>query len=176
MLSKYAKWVYNDLLEVDQNEINMVVGKLSHCRGTIFTCGNGGSSSSASHFTQDLMKACNKKSICLSDNVPLITAVSNDLDYSEIFSKQLHLLYQPEDILFIVSGSGNSKNLVEVAWMSHGRIPVIGLLGNDGGLVKRWCDFSIIVPEIDMRVIESAHSTILHYIIDRVYHEPIRPI
>jgi D-sedoheptulose 7-phosphate isomerase len=148
------------------NELNRTVSIIANS-GTVFTCGNGGSSSTASHFTQDLLKACHKQSICMSDNTAFVLATANDLHFSKIFSSYLDLFAKPNDVLVCISGSGNSKNLIEAIWTAR-RIGMrtVSLTGFDGGKLHMISEVSIHTPINDMRKAESAHSTALHYIID----------
>ena len=89
-----------------------------HRNKKIITCGNGGSASTASHYITDWNKMYNLSSgsrlrgICLADNVGLITAYGNDLDYASVFSGQLDAIMDEGDLLVVVSGSGNSPNVL----------------------------------------------------------------
>src|SRR5438093_1241316 len=84
--------------------------------GTIVTCGNGGSAATASHFACDLAKWTispgrrRVRALALTDNVPVMTAWSNDRSYEDMFVEQLLSHYRPGDLLFAISGSGNSPN------------------------------------------------------------------
>ena len=141
--------------------------KITREMGTVFTCGNGGSSTNASHFTQDLMKACNKRSICMTDNYAYSLAIANDANFSKIFSSYLTLNADKGDVLFCISGSGNSQNLLDAVWEAK-RLGVytISLVGFDGGKLKEISDLVIHTAMFDMRQAESAHSIVLHYIIE----------
>ena len=104
---KSIEKVASEILEVRNNE------------GTLYIAGNGGSSSTASHFVNDLTKATRKKSnnlnikaTCLSDNTSLITAISNDISYDEIFKFQIDNNISTKDMLIVISASGNSENLI----------------------------------------------------------------
>ncbi len=142
-------------------------------RRTIFIAGNGGSSSTASHMASDLSKTilCDEKechgfrTIALSDNTPLVTAWANDVSYHEIFSGQLKSMGQSGDILILISGSGNSKNLVHAAEMAREMgLTVIGFLGKGGGVLKSLVHLPIVVPSDDYGPIEDAHLALNHLI------------
>ena len=85
----------------------------------IFVMGNGGSSSTASHFACDINKGTcggEKKRfrvICLNDNVPTMVAYANDMSYDDVFVEQLKNFLKPDDVVVGISGSGNSKNVVK---------------------------------------------------------------
>jgi D-sedoheptulose 7-phosphate isomerase len=84
----------------------------------ILTCGNGGSASTASHYITDWNKMVNLatgkkfRGVCLCDNVGLITAYGNDLSYADVFAGQVDALMDEGDLLVVVSGSGNSPNVL----------------------------------------------------------------
>lgn len=139
---------------------------------TVFTCGNGGSGANASHFTQDLLHTINTSSVCLNDNIGFITATSNDIAFDDIFRRQIEILSMDCDILFCISGSGNSKNILRACdYAKRYGIKIVGLVGFDGGKLKEIADYVIHVASDDMRTVESAHSIVLHYIIDRLENE-----
>jgi D-sedoheptulose 7-phosphate isomerase len=119
---------------------------------TIYFIGNGGSAATASHFAQDLAEVGRKcnikvfKSMSLTDNVPLITAVGNDFGYEDIFVKQLECFFCKDDVLVSISASGNSKNIIKAIKYAkeHSGITV-GLLGFDGGQAAEICDYPVVV-------------------------------
>jgi phosphoheptose isomerase len=155
-------------------DIDNVATMIANCRGIVYTCGNGGSSSAASHFTQDLIKACGIKSICITDNVPFITATANDDSYDNIFRNFMELFWTAQDLLVLISGSGNSVNLLKVTEAMRGKVKTIAIVGFDGGELKNMVDYVIHVPISDMRKAEDKHIQVLHEIIDRIGDEPIR--
>ena len=87
-------------------------------RRQVFLAGNGGSSATASHMANDLMKGIvlpgkhGIRAISLSDNVPLMTAIANDISYTEIFARPLAEQGNPGDVLIVISASGNSPNVL----------------------------------------------------------------
>lgn len=137
--------------------------------GTIFTCGNGGSAATASHFTCDLRKwtahpECRRvRSIALTDNVPLMTAYSNDQTYADVFVEQLIGLFRPGDIVFAISGSGNSPNVLRaVAWANEQGATTVGLTGFDGGALAGLANYALRVDNHCMPQVEDVHSTLCH--------------
>lgn len=157
-------------------DINAAINEIlsAHERGaSIFTLGNGGSAALASHFACDLGKGTlvhNKSKkrfrvISLADNIPLITAWANDHGYEHIFAEQLENLVESDDLVFAISGSGNSPNVLralEVA-KNHGA-RTIGLTGFEGGKMKGLCDVCVILPSDNMEVIEDFHLSMTHAI------------
>jgi D-sedoheptulose 7-phosphate isomerase len=162
-----------DLNEVDQ--ISEVLARAYHADKSVFIIGNGGSASTASHFACDLGKGTlerhydmNKKRfrvLSLTDNVSVITAYGNDLDYDDIFVQQLRNLIRAGDILISITGSGNSKNILKAIKLANeiGAVNV-GLLGFDGGAAANMVDYKVIVPSNNYGVIEDFHLVLEHMI------------
>ena len=121
----YEDYIFrkNELLKnINFKELDKIISLLKKGfknHAILYTCGNGGSSSLSDHFTCDFIKQTNNntnlnvKSISLTSNFSLISAISNDINYNQIFSFQIKKLCKRNDILFLFSVSGNSPNLVE---------------------------------------------------------------
>lgn len=144
---------------------------------TVYFFGNGGSASLASHLACDLGKGtahCNGgkrfRALALTDNLPTITAWANDASYEEIFSEQLRNFVQPHDVAFAISGSGNSRNVLNALRVARdaGAITV-GISGFQGGKMKALCDVCLIVPSDNMQIIEDLHVAMAHSIFRIVY-------
>ena len=149
----------------------------------IITCGNGGSASTASHYITDWNKMYNLSSgsklrgVCLADNIGLITAYGNDLDYSSVFSGQLDAIMDKGDLLVAISGSGSSPNILSAINKAHALGgSVLGVLGYDGGKAKPLCDALFHVPSWDMQICEDIHLSFGHLIMKRICKTAIRPI
>jgi D-sedoheptulose 7-phosphate isomerase len=122
--------------------------------------GNGGSAANASHMALDLGKGTlarvydpketRFRVISLTDNVATITAYGNDLSFDDIFVQQLRNLVEPNDLVIVLSGSGNSPNVVKaVAYAKGQRAKTIGILGfKTGGKLARMVDCAIIVDSL----------------------------
>jgi D-sedoheptulose 7-phosphate isomerase len=137
--------------------------------GTILICGNGGSAATASHFACDLAKWTisterrRLRALALTDNVPLMTAWSNDLSYEELFLEQLISHYRPGDLLFAISGSGNSPNVLRaIDWANQRGAPTVGLSGFDGGSMARLVRYSLHVDNHVMPQVEDVHIAVCH--------------
>ena len=152
--------------------------------GKIFLIGNGGSAAIASHFANDLNKTIlghqGKKlikrfqAISLSDNVPILTAWANDVGYEAVFSEQLKNFAQEKDTLVAISSSGQSLNIIKaVETAKNLRLPVIGLVGFDGGKLLPLSDAKIYIPSSKYVIVESAHVAILH-LITHYFEETIK--
>lgn len=156
---------------VDINKIIKVLISARNNKKTIFTIGNGGSGSTASHFVSDLLKTMitkneNRfKAISLVDNIPVILAWSNDVTFECIFEEQLKNHLEKGDIVIAFSGSGKSKNVVGALRFAKKKGAVcIGFTGKHGGYFNRVCDIVFKVPSNDMLTIESQHIIICHCI------------
>lgn len=141
----------------------------------IYICGNGGSAATATHFGCDLAKRPivagqpRYRVISLTDNNALMTALSNDIGYEVVFSEQLIPLVRKGDILIGISGSGNSKNVlnaVEVA--KQAGATTIGFSGYDGGKLAPAVDISVHVPSFNMAMVEDIHLMLEHAICERL--------
>ncbi len=162
-----------ELLDLEQCERAIaLVFKTLLSNSIVFTCGNGGSGANASHFVNDWVKGISSritakpKAICLNDNVPTMTAISNDLDFTQVFSSQLSNLGTPGDLLVVVSGSGNSKNILNVVHQAKiQNISVVGVLGFDGGAALTLVDEAFWVPYNNMQIVEDLHSSFGHMVL-----------
>jgi D-sedoheptulose 7-phosphate isomerase len=148
----------------------------------VYLFGNGGSASLASHFACDLGKGtayCNGgkrlRVLALTDNIPTITAWANDCSYEDIFSEQLKNLVRSQDVAFAISGSGNSKNVLNALRVAReAGATTIGIAGFQGGEMKSLCDICVVVPSDNMQVIEDLHLAMAHSIFRIVYSRMTR--
>ena len=156
---------------IDLDDVDKAVQTIKQAR-QVFVCGNGGSSAIASHLVNDLVKIAGVRAISLTDNIPLITAIANDIHYSEIFDWQLKRSMTKEDVLVCISGSGMSENVLRAAYEAT-RIGarVITLTGADGGKLYDWSDVPILLMGAKMTLAESAFSFICHMIAEGVIDE-----
>jgi D-sedoheptulose 7-phosphate isomerase len=141
---------------------------------TVYLFGNGGSAALASHLACDLAKgtAANgrrrMRAVSLNDNLALLTALANDLEYDEIFAEQLHHI-EPGDVALAISSSGNSPNVVrglEVAQQAGAT--TVAITGFKGGRVKSLCDMCLVVPSDNVQYIEDSHLSVMHAIFSAV--------
>jgi len=154
------------------NEIADELVKANESGRTLYSFGNGGSASLASHIACDLGKGtayCNGgkrfRALALTDNMPTMTAWANDSSYEHIFSEQLLNFVQPQDIAFAISGSGNSKNVLNALQVARGGGALtIGMSGFQGGKMKSLCDICVVVPSDNMQIIEDLHLCMAHAI------------
>ncbi len=140
-------------------------------RQTVFVIGNGGSAATASHIANDLgfgVRRHTKNPLCvlsLTDNIPVLTALANDVGYEQIFVRQLQLYAKAGDKLIGISASGNSPNLLEAArWFKKSQGRVLGLLGFDGGEMLKLSDVAVVVrtPKGEYGPVEDVHMILDH--------------
>ena len=122
-LNKYLTDLVTSIKKSNLKSIESVsshIIKTVNNRGTIYVCGNGGSAAISNHYVCDYLKFLRQHSklkpkvVSLSSNIEIITAISNDINYDQIFKYQAENLFEKKDLLIIISSSGNSKNIKEV--------------------------------------------------------------
>ena len=135
----------------------------------VFVMGNGGSAATASHLVCDLQNLLllatgrRFRVMSVTDNVPLITAWSNDFDYSDVFVGQITPWLEPGDLVIGISGSGNSPNVVKgIEKANEMGAVTVGLSGFKGGKLSQAAKYNIVVPSEDMQHIEDLHMVLGH--------------
>jgi D-sedoheptulose 7-phosphate isomerase len=159
-----------DCLNLKAETIEKIVDILHFCKKnkkTLFICGNGGSSANASHLTNDLQKISGLRTICLTDNIPLLTAWSNDESFANAMEEQLKVLWNGGDVLMVLSGSGSSKNIIVASnWaLRNDCSQIIGIIGKTGGTMKEYEDeknVTILHIDTDMQHSEDIQLVIGH--------------
>lgn len=138
----------------------------------VFVLGNGGSASTASHMAADLAKNTigpnmrRFRILSLNDNMAMMTALANDFSYAEVFVEQLMNLIRAGDILIVISGSGNSPNVLGAMRYARAQCAeVVALLGFHGGAAAELADLAVIVPSDEYGVIEDVHLVVNHMMV-----------
>jgi D-sedoheptulose 7-phosphate isomerase len=136
--------------------------------GKILSCGNGGSAADAQHLAAELsgrfeVDRPGLPAVALTTNASTLTAVANDYDYAQVFSRQITGLMNAGDVLVAISTSGNSPNVLEaVREAKRHKGIVIGWTGESGGSLKDICDVCLRVPHKRTARVQEGHLTILH--------------
>lgn len=172
--SQHAEDVKHGLKSVDvaklQQAADLIVRTMTADQ-YIFTIGNGASASIAQHWACDFTKGCYDPSrlhgaprvISLADNSPLMTAISNDLSYEDVFSFQLERLAKKGDLLITISSSGSSPNVVKaVRAAKRMGVKTISLTGFNGGESAREADVNLHVDLQQYEATEDVHQAIMH--------------
>ncbi len=158
-------------------DIEQVAQCLIDCLGrghTIFWCGNGGSAADAQHIAAELVGRFERErkalaSIALSTDTSILTSVGNDYGFDSIFKRQVEALVRRGDVLVGLSTSGNSPNVVRAIEQANGQgATTIGVLGRDGGRIKKLCHLSIVVPAENTARIQEMHGLIGHILCDLI--------
>jgi len=171
-ISNYLNKLKNTIENINAKDIEQCAQILIEAyknNKNIFICGNGGSASTASHFAADINKGVGYgfkkrfKIISLTDNMPTITAYTNDVGYEIIFVEQLKNFYNKGDILIGISGSGNSKNVLNaIEFVNKNGGITIGWTGYDGGNLKKIVSHSVNTNIDDMQISEDMHIVFTH--------------
>jgi D-sedoheptulose 7-phosphate isomerase len=139
----------------------------------VFTLGNGGSASTASHMAADIGKNTvgphmgRFRVLSLNDNMATMTAIANDLGYENVFGEQLRNLVRPGDLVIAISASGNSPNVLNAMHCAQSACAeVAAILGFDGGKAVELADVAVVIPSDDYGVVEDVHLIINHIIVD----------
>jgi len=146
----------------------------------IAVCGNGGSAVAASHYITDWNKMVYSHTglkfngICLSDNIGLITAYSNDLSYDKVFSEQVKNLLDVGDLLITLSGSGNSENVIKATNVANKmKVNTLAICGYDGGKLKQVSNKSLWIRSNDMQLCEDAQVVFGHMVMKKLCGEEL---
>ncbi len=171
-LSQYMQQIQAGFQAIDISSLRKVVSVLDSAikrRATIYTCGNGGSSSIAEHFVCDFLKGTSTGTSVqplvhsLTSNTPTIMAVANDIRYEEIFSFQLDKYGKSGDVLLCVSSSGNSPNIIRALSTANAKnIESISFVGFSGGDAIALSDTCIHIPINNYGVVEDVHHSLMH--------------
>lgn len=178
----------NELIgKIDQTEIDAGIGSkfadysegINHLvdvfsrhkaeRNQLFFIGNGGSSAIASHMTADFMKNGGMNTYSLYDNA-VTTCMGNDYGYEYIFSRPLEFLVRENDLLVVISSSGNSRNIINAIEVAKAKkAEVITFTGFDpDNWAKQFGDINVYVPSSKYGMVESIHNLILQQIVDMI--------
>ena len=169
-----------DALENCAKDIADASTQLTNCilaKNKILCCGNGGSASDAQHFAAELVARFERErpslpAISLVTDTSTITAIANDYDYSEIFSKQVNAIGQANDFLLAISTSGNSANILKAINAAHKKnMHVVALTGKKGGKITsllKTTDIHICIPSNVTCRIQESHIVVLHCLCDLI--------
>uniref|UniRef100_A0A7V6CEG3 Phosphoheptose isomerase n=1 Tax=Thermodesulfobacterium geofontis TaxID=1295609 RepID=A0A7V6CEG3_9BACT len=170
-ISETSREVQKKFIELETEKIIEVVHlaqKVISKNGKILIFGNGGSAADAQHLAAELVNRFKKEraplpAIALTTDTSILTAVANDYDFSQIFSKQILALGKKGDIALGISTSGKSSNVISALKVAKKLgLYTVGLSGGDGGLMKEVCDYLILVPSFETPRIQEGHLLFLH--------------
>lgn len=137
--------------------------------GTLFIAGNGGSAAIADHTVCDCSKGTHVeghppfRTLSLASNVPMLTALGNDISYDAVFSEQLKYYLTERDALLVVSSSGNSPNVVEACKFANDLgVPTIAFVGFKGGKLKELAQHVVHIEVDNYGIVEDTHQSLIH--------------
>jgi D-sedoheptulose 7-phosphate isomerase len=144
--------------------------------GKLLFCGNGGSAADAQHLAAEMLIRLRPKvnrtpipALSLALDSSTMTACANDYSFNYLFSRNLRALYKKNDILVVISTSGNSPNIINVLKEAKKLgIFTIGFLGSKGGHAKKYCKLPLIVNSNNVARIQEAHIFLGHFILQQV--------
>lgn len=179
MFKEYSRRLQDVLRSADWSGVEELAHDLLGCwteRRRVFLCGNGGSAANAIHIANDLLYGAAKSTggglnaMALTANQAVMTCLANDVGHDNIFSEQLAVQGQPGDILIVLSGSGNSINIVNAIEQAR----LIGIkssavLGYSGGRCKELADIAIHFPIDDMQIAEDMQLVVGHMLMQWLY-------
>lgn len=144
--------------------------------GKILMAGNGGSAADASHFATEMIVRLsgdnNRQSLAalaLCADPSVMTAAANDFGFENVFARQVEGLGQKGDMLFLISTSGNSKNLIRAATTAKDMgLITVALLGGTGGKLVKLVDRSLVVPDKSTQRIQEEHIFMIHLLVELI--------
>lgn len=187
MMKDFIQAEFLNHLDITSNSLKLMLDgiqtsadMLKNCLangGKILICGNGGSAADSQHFAAELTGRYKKErqalpAIALSVDTSALTAIGNDYGFGLIFSRQVEALAQKNDIVFGISTSGNSENVINAFHAAKTKgCKTIALSGRDGGSMKNLCDTNMIVPSHDTARIQEIHILVIHILCDILERE-----
>jgi len=171
LLDEYGAKIQRMLGRLRPENIDRLCDALDLCRWRqkqVFICGNGGSAGNANHIANDLLyldgaEQSGLRVEALSSNPSVMTCLGNDLGYEFIFSKQLEVKANRDDLLIVLSGSGNSNNVVEALLKAKELgMQTFAILGFSGGKCRLLAEHPIHFPVDDMQVAEDLQMIVAH--------------
>ena len=174
-----------DSIETKRNALEELIIPIKHAancisdsllnEGKILSCGNGGSAGDAQHFSAELLNRFEIErpglpAVALTTDSSTLTAIANDYEYDQIFSKQILALGTNRDVLLAISTSGNSSNIIRAVQAAHERnMLVLSLTGNKGGKLAKLLkgdDIEIRGPSDRTARIQEIHLLVIHCLCD----------
>jgi len=183
--SDYSKRLQTSLAEAEWSGVAQLAADIHTCwmeRRQVFFCGNGGSAGNAIHLVNDFLYGIAKRPggglrvHALSANPAVITCLANDIGYERIFSEQLSVLADPGDVLVVLSGSGNSPNILAALDQAKAmQVKSYAILGYTGGKCKKVADVPIHFAVDDMQIAEDLQLMVGHMLMQWLYANRPQP-
>tara|TARA_B100000780_G_scaffold262090_1_gene214963 strand:- start:3594 stop:4202 length:609 start_codon:yes stop_codon:yes gene_type:complete len=164
----------------DKDLLNLiidVVDLLKKCISSgnkLLIAGNGGSAADSQHMAAEFVSKFyfDRKAlpaIALTTDTSILTSISNDYEYANIFARQIEAIGKSGDVFLAITTSGNSKNLIQASKIAKTMgVTVVGLTGNNGGLLKDFCDIVLDIKDDDTPRIQETHLLVEHIICELI--------
>jgi D-sedoheptulose 7-phosphate isomerase len=170
----YLREVRRCLAELEKQDLSPVVEMLFRAyqaNAQVYVMGNGGSASTATHMTAHLQEGWDSRgngglrAVCLADNISRFSALANDFAYDQVFTIQMQNLVRKSDVAILLSGSGNSSNILKAAEMARGiGAGVVTFTGFGGGKLSKLADCGVVLSSHYYGPVEDVHLTIGHLV------------
>lgn len=168
----YYKRFAQSLLDFDKGplaEVLAVFDKVIAAGGTVWVAGNGGSAAIADHTVCDCSKGTHVpgtapfRTMSLASNVPMLTALANDISYDDVFSEPLKYYLKEGDAVLVVSSSGNSPNVVKACTYAQEQgVPTVAFVGFRGGKLAQIADVVVHIAVENYGIVEDTHQSLIH--------------
>ncbi len=175
----YSRKLQQVLVNSDWSSVETLAESMYKCwkrKKRVFLCGNGGSAGNAIHLANDFLYGIAKKNgggmkaIALSSNPAVLTCLANDLGYDHIYAEQLAVHAEPDDILIALSGSGNSKNIINAIQQAKKMdVKTFAILGYSGGQCLKEVDNPIHFNVNDMQIAEDMQIIVGHMVMQWLF-------
>ena len=181
LILTYSEKLQNVLVTSEWSNVDLLAQDMLKCwkeKRRVFLCGNGGSGANAVHLANDFLYGIAKKTggginaQALSANSAVITCLANDVGYESIFSEQLAVQAQERDLLIVLSGSGNSPNILRVIDQAKKMgVKTFAILGFNGGSSKKIVDIPIHFNINDMQIAEDLQLIVGHMVMQYLFEQ-----
>lgn len=173
-IESYYKRFAETLLSFDKGpmaDVLAVFDRVTEDGGTVWVAGNGGSAAISDHTVCDCSKGTyvegqpSFRTVSLTSNVAMLTALGNDLSYSDIFSEPLKYYLTEKDAVLLVSSSGNSPNVVKACEYANAQgVPTVAFVGFKGGKLGELAQVTVHIPIENYGIVEDTHQSLIHAI------------
>lgn len=177
-LNDYAVRLADGIRSVNRTSLELAeieITKAIQNRRTIYVCGNGGSAAISDHFLCDHSKGIHidtdmrPKIVSLPSCAPIVTAIANDISYDDVFSYQLKMFADPDDLLIVISSSGNSTNIIKALEQANEiGMNTIAFVGFEGGKAVEIANIPLHVKQYNYGIVEDAHQALMHILAQQI--------
>ena len=179
VFESYASRLVAVMAAVDWKTVDPLAAALFEAwrsKRQVFLAGNGGSAANCNHIVNDFVYPVSKvmgnglRMRSLSESPAIMSCLANDEGYENIFSTQLSVFADPGDVLWVMSGSGNSENIIRILKAAQEiGVTSYAILGFDGGKARELADNVIYFPTYDMQIAEDLQMVVSNMIVQYLF-------